>query len=303
MRPPIPLPRLRSTIPRLPRTKRLPRRYCRHDMRTATGDRPTKPRPRTGRRRSTPWHWDPPPSASAIDLHPSSNSSRLARLEARLRQRLEVGLRHAPDNPRVVRLASGTQALRERLVPPHPVRHPRPPRVAPRRHMPDCEATVRLAQSPDVDPVSEDVRSGIGLPRAGGGGLARDDACLDPQQSGRREAHAPRPPTPPDIRVSYPAVLLGVVALDTSAPGLDSPPTPTALATPLWAQIGFRPLRLPRGAPRQPELVRHAFPAAPHPSSHPGLLPTPRSSALPTGTSWPGTMASADSSVPIQRHC
>ena len=125
--------------------------------------------------------------------------------------------------------------------------------------MPDCEATVRLAQSPDVDPVSEDVRSGIGLPRAGGGGLARDDACLDPQQSGRREAHAPRPPTPPDIRVSYPAVLLGVVALDTSAPGLDSPPTPTALATPLWAQIGFRPLRLPRGAPRQPELVRHAF--------------------------------------------
>ena len=51
-------------------------------------------------------------------------------------------------------------------------------------------------------------------------------------------------------------------ALDTSAPGLDSPPTPTTLAAPLplWAQIGFRPFRLPSGAPRQPELVRHAFP-------------------------------------------
>ena len=83
-------------------------------------------------------------------------------------------------------------------------------------------------------------------------------------KSGRRGARAPRPPTPPDVRVSYPAVLLSAVALDTSAPGLDSTPTPTTLAAPLWAQIGFRPLRLPRGAPRplpeQRELVRPAFP-------------------------------------------
>ena len=67
-----------------------------------------------------------------------------------------------------------------------------------------------------------------------------------PPESGGRGARAPRPPTPPDIRVSYPAVPLGVVALDTSAPGLDFPPTPTTLAAPpLWAQIGFRLLRLP----------------------------------------------------------
>lgn len=101
--------------------------------------------------------------------------------------------------------------------------------------------------------------SGIGsaLPPPVGGSRSGHRACL--AQSGGRGAHAPRPPTPPDIRVSYPAVPLGVVALDTSAPRLDSPPTPTVLAAPLWAQIGFRPLRLPRGAPRQPVLVRHAF--------------------------------------------
>ena len=121
-------------------------------------------------------------------------------------------------------------------------------------------------------------------------------------KSGRRGARAPRPPTPPDVRVSYPAVPLSFVAPNTSAPRLDSPPTPTTLAAPLWAQIGFRPLRLPRGAPRQLELARRVFSCGPTHIESSGLLPAPRGFALP-GTSRPGTMASADSSRPIQRHC
>ena len=85
------------------------------------------------------------------------------------------------------------------------------------------------------------------------------------------------PVPPPDVRVSYPAVLLSVVALDTSAPWLDSPPTPTALAAPLWAQSGFRLLRLPRGAPRPPPQTARAgpscFPRGSTPVESSGLSP------------------------------
>ena len=133
-------------------------------------------------------------------------------------------------------------------------------------------------------------------------GLSLQTRGMPGTPTGRRGARAPRPPTPPDVRVSYPAVPLSFVAPNTSAPRLDSPPTPTTLAAPLWAQIGFRPLRLPRGAPRQLELARRVFSCGPTHIESSGLLPAPRGFALP-GTSRPGTMASADSSRPIQRHC
>ena len=124
-----------------------------------------------------------------------------------------------------------------------------------------------------------------------------------PPEIGLGGGLAPLPPHR-DVRVSYPAVLLSAVALDTSAPGGSIPLR--------RRQIGFR---FPRGAPRPLREPRagHARSArlsasqdAPRQrkrsSCHPGSASYTKKSS-PSRHVPARYFGSADSSVPIQRHC